>query len=326
MAEMGRRRRTPSRPSGGRLPLPARWIVYLNLAAALAVGGWYLVQPAGRQDEVRRLVSAATAREKRVSFVDVASDIWQLYYANPASGRIAAGDKTRLYGGTPRSTSGAEAAFLRVLVNRAYVVGYNDARGNPAWAAYRVRDLPRLPATPPRPDTFAMDRRTVARVTPDAYTGSGYDRGHLAPNYAIATRHGAGAQEETFLMSNITPQRHALNAGLWKELESKIATSYPARYEEVWAIAGPIFGARPKELREGVQVPEAFFLIVVDEHEGGLRTLSFIVPQEAPTDAAPERYLSSIDEIERRTQLDFLPELDDATEAEAERIVPARAW
>lgn len=325
-ALMARRRRKSSRSRKSRLPLPARWLLYVNVAVALAIGGWYFIQPAERQNEVRRLAGAAWARDKGVSPLDVAWDIWQLYYADPASGRIADGDKTHLYGGIPRTPSGAEAGFLRVLVNRGYVVGYNEARGNPAWAAYRVRDLPKLPPTPPRPDTFAVDRRTAARVAPDAYTGSGYDRGHLAPNYAIATRHGRVAQEETFLMSNITPQRHALNAGVWKQLEAKIATSYPARYEDVWAIVGPIFGRHPRELRGGVQVPEAFFLIVIDEHEGKLRTLAFIVPQDAPAETSAERYLTSIDEIEQRTQLDFLPELDDATEMDLEAALAARVW
>lgn len=127
-------------------------------------------------------------------------------------------------------------------------------------------------------------------------------------------------------MSNITPQRHALNAGVWKQLEMKIATSYPARYEEVWVIAGPIFGERPKELRGIVQVPEAFFLIVIDEHEGKLRTMAFIIPQEASSEVSPDRYLTSIDEIERRTGLDFLPDLDDVTETEIEGVVAARVW
>lgn len=323
---MARRRKDFSRSGLTRVKLGKRWFIYVNLTVALLLGGWYQAQPAPRQQEVRRLVSATLARNKNVSPLDVAWDLWQLYYASPASGRIAAGDKTHLYGGAPIVTPGPSAALLRTLVNRGYVVGYNDARRNATWAAYHVRDLPELATPPPRPDTFAVDRRTVARVTPDAYTGSGYDRGHLAPNYAIATRYGAEAQEETFLMSNITPQRHALNAGLWKELEQKIATSYPARYEEVWALAGPIFGDQPPTLRSGVPIPDAFFLIVIDEHEGKLRTLSLIVPQDTPPDADPSQFLASIDEIERRTQLDFLAELDDASESEVEQRPPPRMW
>jgi endonuclease G len=316
-----------SRPR--RIPLPpgvARVVVALNLAVAVLLGGWYLLQPASRQIEVRRLVENAFEREKHVSAFDIAWDVWQLYYADSATGRVAPGDKTIVYGGVPRVVDEAAGGGARVLTNRGYVVGYSDTLRNPQWAAYRVQDLARLPVPPARPEKFEVDRRTAARVNSDAYSGSGYDRGHLAPNYAIATRYGAAAQRETFLMSNITPQRHALNAGLWKELETRIATSYPARYGEVWVLVGPVFGAQPPQLRGGVAVPEAFFMIIIDENEGRLRTLAFLVPQEAPAAAEPERYLTTIAEIQRRTGLDFLSEIEDAAEHAIEAQRASRVW
>lgn len=313
---------TARRRRGGLPPRVMQWIVGANLAVALALGGWYVAQPETRQREVDRLVRNAFEREKRVSVLDVAWDVWQLYYADSARGRVAAGDKSIVYGGVPRTASGE----ARVLVNRAYVVGYSDELGCPLWAAYRVMDVARIPDPGKRPEKFEADRRTVARVSPEAYSGSGYDRGHLAPNFAIATRHGAAAQRETFLMSNIVPQRHALNAGLWRELEMKVATSYPARYGEVWTIVGPVFGATPKRLRGGVAVPQAFFKIVIDENEGRLRTQAFLVPQEAGADANPNRFLTTIEEIQRRTGLDFLSELDDAAEREVETARAARVW
>jgi endonuclease G, mitochondrial len=163
------------------------------------------------------------------------------------------------------------------------------------------------------------------RVQPSVYNNSGYDRGHLAPNHAIAMRYGSRAQEETFLMSNITPQKHALNAGLWKSLEQKIASNYPGRFGEVWVIAGPIFGERPKRLRQRVAVPEAFYMIIVDESDGRVRAASFVFPQEA-TAGELERYLVAIDEIERRTGLDFLMELPDDAENALESKKIERAW
>jgi endonuclease G len=311
-------------------PLPraaARWFVGLNLIVATILGGWYLTQPATRQHEVRLLVQNAFEREKRVSALDVAWDVWQLYYAQSAHGRIAAGDKSFVYGGAPRSTDlNRNAGNFRVLANQGYVAGYSDTLGNPLWVAYRMQDLARIPKPAARPEKFEVDRRTAARVEPDDYTGSGYDRGHLAPNFAIATRFGAKAQRETFLMSNITPQLHSLNAGLWRELEMKIATSYPARYGEVWVLTGPVFGNEPRRLRRGVVVPDAFYLIVIDESEGKLRTLALIVPQDAPTNADPASYLTSIDEIQRRTGLDFLSELEDAAEREVEQARAKRVW
>ena len=213
-----RRRISPARVRVPRRFLP--WLLTANLLAGLLLGGWYLAQPEPRQREVGRLVANAFERDKQVSFLEVAWDVWQLYYAGGAgAGKIAAGDKTLIYGGAPRALT--ESAANRVLVNRGYAVGYSDARANPLWAAYRMQDLARIPEAPKRPERFETDRRTAARVGPEAYSGSGYDRGHLAPNYGIATRYGAAAQKETFLMSNIAPQRHALNAGLWQDLERR---------------------------------------------------------------------------------------------------------
>jgi endonuclease G len=312
------------------VPLPrgaARLLLWFNLAVAGLIGGWYVCQPDSRQAEVRRLVGNLLTDGKHVTAFDVAWDIWQLYYADAGAGRVAPGDKAIVYGGPPRAVGRpADAGPVRLLQNQGYLVGYSDVLETPLWAAYHVRDLARIPVPKPRPEKFEVDRRTAARVGPELYSDSGYDRGHLAPNYAIATRYGTAAQRETFLMSNVTPQRHALNAGLWRDLELKLATSYPARYGEIWAIVGPVFGAQPKKLRGRVPVADAFFLIVIDEAEGRLRTLALIVPHDAPGDADPSRYLTSIAEVQRRTGLDFLTELDDAAERAVESARAARVW
>jgi endonuclease G len=126
-------------------------------------------------------------------------------------------------------------------------------------------------------------------------------------------------------MSNIIPQKHGLNAGLWKTLERKIATNYPGRFGEVWVIAGPVFGARPERLQRRVAVPEACYMIIVDESDGRLRAQAFIFPQE-PADPQLDRYLTTIDEIERRTGLNFLAELPDDAENALESRAAGRAW
>lgn len=294
-----------------------------NLLLWGALGGWYLIQPSTRQEGVARLVGNALDGRKQITAFDVAWDLWQLYYSEDFVTVVAPGDATHLYGGTPRPRPGA--APVRVLANAGYVTGYSDELGNPLWAAYRVRDAEPGPA-PERPDSFMVDRRTVARIEPDFYSRSGYDRGHLAPNHAIATRYGPAAQEETFLMSNIIPQKHALNAGLWKQLEQRIATNYPGRFGEVWVLAGPVFGTRPEKLRGRVAVPEACYMIIVDENEGRVRAAAFLFPQEIPAEAPLADFLTTIDEIERRTGLDFLHELPDPAGTLLETRKLERVW
>jgi len=126
-------------------------------------------------------------------------------------------------------------------------------------------------------------------------------------------------------MSNIIPQRHGLNAGLWKKLEQKIARNYPGRFGEVWVLAGPVFAENAQKLREGVEVPEACYMILVDENAGRLRTLAFIFPQELRSDNLAD-YLTTIDEIEARTGLDFFNALPAAAEHALEASKASRVW
>jgi endonuclease G len=72
-------------------------------------------------------------------------------------------------------------------------------------------------------------------------------------------------------------------------------------------------------------VPEAFFMIVVDESEGRVRAQCFLFPQEAVSSQL-DTYLTTIDEIERRTGLDFLSELPDDAEEMLEKRRASRAW
>ncbi len=294
-----------------------------NLVLWGAIGGWYLFQPPARQQEVARLVGNAFDGRKQVTAFDVAWDLWQLYAGKDYVAAVAPGDKVHLYGGVPLLRP--DLASVRVLANLGYVVGYSDALGNPLWAAYRMHDMEPA-AAPERPDEFSLDLRTAARIEPGDYTRSGYDRGHLAPNHAIATRYGAAAQRETFLMSNIIPQKHALNAGLWKQLEQRIANSYPARFGEVWVIAGPVFGPKPEKLRRRVAVPDSCYMIIVDESDGRVRATAFLFPQSTAENARLDDFLVSIDELEHRTGLDFLPELPDAAEDALEARRAERAW
>lgn len=310
-----------------------RAALWLNLALILGGGAWYLLQPPARQAEVRVLVGNAFADNKHVNLLDVALDLYQLYYSPDfVSVAPSAGDRTHLYAGAPRRAGEGDATPAgRFLRNIGYLAGYSDDLGVPLWVGYRVKDVNPLPPPKARPERFEDDVRTVARVEPEAYANSGYDRGHLAPNYAIATRYGSAAQRETFLMSNIIPQRHGLNAGLWKRLEMQAATSYPARFSEVWVLAGPVFQRTPARLRSrgrmvAPAIPDACFMIVVDESAGRVRTLAFLFPQEPAADAQADDYLTTVDEIERRTGLNFFAELPPGAETELESRRAERVW
>ena len=228
-----------------------------------------------------------------------------------------------LFAGQPAAVHQYHTA-ITVLTNAGYVVGYSDTMKNPLWAAYRVFPVTDL-ASPPRPPRFEMDLRTQAKVKPQDYIDSGYDRGHMAPNYAIATRCGAAAQLETFLMSNIAPQKPILNRELWRRLEHRISEGYGQK-GEVWVLCGPIFDKQPAKMRSGIPVPRAFYQIITDTRAGQMRVMAFIVPQKIFKRAHATPYLTSVEEVEKQTGLDFLSALPDDVKKSIKQKVPTRLW
>ncbi|MCL2647102.1 MAG: DNA/RNA non-specific endonuclease [Phycisphaerales bacterium] len=222
-----------------------------------------------------------------------------------------------VFGGLPRAKEGQEGREVgnfTVLRNVAYVVGYSEGRKTPLFACYRV--IREQPFKLDRPKgNFLTDTRTQARVKHQDFTGSGYDRGHMAPNSAIAKCFGEQAQTETFLLTNICPQAPALNQKVWEELEKRELV-YAVRFGEVWVMDGPVFadasGGTTHKLRSGIAVPAAFWKILLEDEGGGkggeerVHTFAVIMPQTVAGTEKPAQFATAIDNIEKETGLEFL--------------------
>jgi DNA/RNA endonuclease G (NUC1) len=79
--------------------------------------------------------------------------------------------------------------------------------------------------------------------------------------------------------------------------------------------------------RSGVAVPEGFYKILVAEGpDGQVQTLAFLMPQKISETDTPDKYLTSIDEIERQTGLDFLAHLPDDVEVRLESKQADKMW
>ncbi len=211
-----------------------------------------------------------------------------------------------------------------MLNNPGFVVGYSEFRRNPLWVSYRL-SAPTV-GLRARPREFRADWRTLARVGAADFRHSGFDRGHLAPNYAIARMHGREAQLASFLMSNITPQSRRLNQKLWQRLEELEFDVFAPRYGQLWVTAGPIFDADRRWLKSGVEIPDAFFRVWLTEIEGRPQVLAFLTPQQVRGTEPLTDFVVSVDEIERRAGLDLFHRLGDDIEAELEAAINAPFW
>lgn len=300
----------------------------LGIMAAVVFGIWYSQQDEATREAVneKAIIALQWLRDLRETsrdtdeFIDLLIGIFPEkdgVVINPA----ALGNDQFAMAGFPVSQG-----RLRLLENAGYAVGYDEGMRNPAWVAYRLH-YRSDGTTAKRAESFEVDPRTVARTTSGDYTDSGFDRGHMAPNHAIGLAHGPEAQWETFRMSNIVPQAPALNQGPWRILEQEIANDWLPKHETLWVITGPVYRPPLQRLASGVAIPTAFFKIIAKVDEANeLRVVSVVVPQEADDFATIGRYLTSVDEVESLTGLDFLSLLDDTIEDQLEADQPRRLW
>jgi endonuclease G len=251
-----------------------------------------------------------------------------------------------VYGNTPRIQESNSLIWgdVPVLENRTYVVCYGEARMNPLWVSYRIYSVAQVGSAPSH--GWRIDTRTEASVSDSDYKYSGYQRGHMAPKSAMYHCYGPDAVYDTFQLSNACPQLGELNNGPWGDLEDLIRENYSIACDEVWVIAGPIFddsngreylskdAAHCNMAQKPVEIPDAFYKIVIDELEGEVRILAFIMSRSetygyGEGNSIPERlsrFLVSIDEIEARTGLDFLWDLEDTLEDALENVAATVMW
>ncbi len=237
-----------------------------------------------------------------------------------------------MYQGEPKVISTFNTnTWFRVLRNNGFIVGYSDLRGNPLWVEYALTPIsdnaPRLK----RPARFQTDWRSLNRVSHDDYTKSGFDRGHNAPNHAMSTIYGKYGQADSFLMTNISPQRPKLNQQIWQRLEEAELSFFAKNFGKVWVITGPIFGEKPEQLKSTswhIDIPKAFYKIYVTEETDAKPAfaLAFIIPQTVTGKESLTQFITTIDTVEAQTGLDFLSDFEDKTENHLEGTIETAPW
>lgn len=208
----------------------------------------------------------------------------------------------------------------RILKRSGYTASYNSFYKTPNWVAWELtrRETKgknvRINRFSPDPDL------PEPRVTHADYTRSGYDRGHMAP--AADMKWSQQAMQESFYMSNVCPQNQKLNRDDWNDLE-ETCRLWAKKYGAVYIACGPIYDQKqPKRIGEHkVAVPDRFFKVVLINDAKNPVAMGFIFPNAAHHQKL-EKYMYSVDAVEKITGLDFFSPLPDSTEKRIEAVVP----
>ena len=177
-----------------------------------------------------------------------------------------------------------------------------------------------------RPFTHDPDLPPGASPRNEDFRGGIYDKGHMAP--AEDSDWDADASRETYYLSNVAPMvGRKLNRTLWKRLEEEVR-NWAQCSNQLYVVTGPVLPtdlARAQRIGPSrLVVPTHFYKVVYQP--GTRRAAAFLVPNVEQDGKAFERYATSVDEVEKRTGLDFFAALPDTLETEAEAGVSSTPW
>ena len=209
-----------------------------------------------------------------------------------------------------------------LMVKNAFTLSYNKNKGTANWVSWHLSTA--WQGDTQRQNDFRPDANLPQNwyeVLPSDYSRSGFDRGHLCPS----SDRDATIEEnqETFFMTNMTPQAPEHNQNIWKNLEEyeRLLTE---QGNEVYIIAGTIgeggtgtTGFMKKiGKNENITVPAFLWKIIVVLPIGqndvlrineNTKIIAVNIPNENSVGGNSwKNYRVSVDELERLTGYDFL--------------------
>ena len=207
-----------------------------------------------------------------------------------------------------------------LMVKGQYALSYNNSTRIPNWVSWQLNSS--WLGSTARQDDFRADTTLPAgwyQVQGTDYSGSGFDRGHMAPS---ADRTNSVANNSaTFLMTNMVPQAPDNNQGIWANLEN-YSRDLVNQGKELYIISGYYGyggtgsnGSATTVAGGKVLVPGRLWKVIVVNNPGttasgvstGTRVIAVDIPNVQGIRTADWRnYRVSVDSIEANTGYNLL--------------------
>lgn len=206
---------------------------------------------------------------------------------------------------------------FQLIQRKAYTVAYEGRTRNALWVYQRLTPQ-NYEGDADRSDyDFKEDPlipKSIRSSTAD-FRSSGFDRGHLCS--AASCRFSKQAMEESFYLSNISPQFAQFNRGYWKHVENHLHDLLK-KFSPLHVFMGPLY--LPQKVHKDknfvkyevigenqVAVPTHYFLIIFHKEDNefwGER--SYIFPNaHIPPETPLSNFETTVQKIERASGIIF---------------------
>jgi len=225
------------------------------------------------------------------------------------------------------------------------IINYDEDLRIPVWVGYRLTNDDVVSRS--RLNCFRPDPRLDDDVsaTLQDYLEPLYDRGHLVPRADM--NRSESAMINTFILSNIAPMHDHFNQGVWERLE-RLVRIWATERREIFIITGSVFdddGDNRRDLdsdadlmrpTERVAVPTHFYKIIMHRRPTGyIDSIAILLPHDEAiaknqSDATKDRWIAehvtTIENLEELTGINFSSELADNQENAVERSRSSHLW
>lgn len=262
----------------------------------------------------------------------------------PASGEVSNHAYTKLIE-VPQLKAGNTFVYHAVKVGgdsmMNFCLEYDREKYHSRWVAFRFDATTRERSEPRKDYSISPQYPQDPKLNPmwalehDALYGSGYNHGHLV---ASADRlYSRQANDQTFYMSNMSPQIGKFNSGLWADFEQEMqARGRDKNFCDTLYICKGGTIDRSDHIvnyvaRGRMAVPKYYFMAAVAVKNGGYKGIAIWVehknyPSSASTVSEMRKFAISIDALEEKTGINFFHNLPDRVEAVVEANYNASVW
>ncbi|AXE17213.1 DNA/RNA non-specific endonuclease [Runella rosea] len=239
-------------------------------------------------------------------------------------------DSIHLLLGNPTNAQASESTPDNYLIVKPqYALSYNRAKGHANWVAWELSQ--KWLGSSDRQNDFRPDPILPAswyKVTPNDYTNSGFDRGHLCPS--ADRTNSVDNNSSTFLMTNMIPQAPELNREAWAYLEEYCRELVAQKYRlfiicGTYGTGGEGSKGTMNKLENSVNVPARVYKVITILPENGtvndinantpVIAVDFPNKTSALQNAGWFRFITTTADIEKKTGLTFFANAPKSTQA-----------
>ena len=204
----------------------------------------------------------------------------------------------------------------QIIKHTYFTASYSEKDEQPEWVAYRITPKS-LKSNVERTNDYREDPFVkTGSGSPEDYSGSGYDMGHLAPAETMSQN--MTSMSESFYLSNISPQKASFNRGIWKTLEGKVRY-WASLSDSLLVVTGPILNNPIDRIGENkITVPRAFYKTILRYKNGKVEGIAFLLLNESSHKSILS-FATSIDRIEAITGIDFYYRIEDTIQNRIEK-------